>query len=148
MNRRRRSVRATVQEELEILPMMNLFVVLIPMLLLSAVFLEMSVIRVGLPSDDASEKPAEERLGLAVLIGDEAWVVKGRKLEPQVVLREGEDAEARLRAALVGVSERFPDDHDVTVRSGPRTRYEDIVQVMDAGRESGFANVSLAGGDS
>lgn len=148
MSRRRRSARAVVQEDLEILPLMNLFVVLIPMLLLSAVFLEMSVIHVGLPSDEAPQKPAEERLGLAVLIGDEAWVVKGRKLAPQVILREGEDADARLRAALADVSERFPEDHDVVVRSGPRTRYEDIVQVMDASRESGFAGVSLAGGES
>jgi biopolymer transport protein ExbD len=147
MSRRRRSARQQVQDDLEMLPMMNLFVVLIPMLLISAVFLELSVIRIGLPSDQASEKPAEEKLGLAVLIGEEAWVVKGRRLEPQVILREGDDAEARLRAALAAVSERHPDEHDVTLRSGPRTRYEDIVQVMDAGRESGFGNVSLAGGE-
>jgi biopolymer transport protein ExbD len=148
MDRKRRSVRAVVQDELEVLPLMNLFVVLIPMLLLSAVFLEMSVIRMGLPSDESDDSPPRERLSLSVSIRDDAWVVKGRRLDTVVIDRTADDADTRLRAALSSVSERFPEDHDVVVRPAERTRYEDIVSVMDASRESGFPGVSLAGGES
>lgn len=148
MSRRKRPVRALVQSELEMLPMMNLFVVLIPMLLLSAVFLEMSVIRMNLPEDDASDPPGKEKLGLAVAIRDDAWVVRGRSLDTMVIDRTVETAVEDLRAALAGVGRRFPEDHDVVVRSAERTRYEDIVTVMDVSRDNGFANVSLAGGGS
>lgn len=148
MNRKRHSARATVQDELEILPLMNLFVVLIPMLLLSAVFLEMSVIRLDLPSDDAADPPSHERLSLSVSIRDDAWVVRGRRLDAMVIDRATAEADTRLRAALADVSARFPEDHDVVVRPTAHTRYEDIVQVMDASRESGFPGVSLTGGDS
>lgn len=148
MSRRKRSARGLVVEEVETLPLMNLFVVLIPMLLLSAVFLEMSVIRMHLPGEGDAEESARERLGLSVAILDEAWVIDGRGVKERVIDRTGPDAETELRAALGSLSERFPQDHDVVVRSAERTRYEDIVQVMDVSRESGFANVSLSGGAS
>ena len=142
--RRHRSARELVAEELEILPMMNLFVVLIPMLLLSAVFLEMSVIRMSVPADDAAEPP-KQSLGLSVAIQDESWIVKARRIDTVVIDRAAADADEQLRGTLAGLSSRFPDAHDVVIRNGARTRYEDIVAVMDASRESGFPNVSLAG---
>jgi biopolymer transport protein ExbD len=147
MDRTRRSARTTVQDELEILPLMNLFVVLIPMLLLSAVFLEMSVIRMGLPSDGTDE-PMHDRLSLSVSIRDDAWVVRGHKLDTLVIDRADPDAGTRLHDALAAVSARFPDDHDVVLRPTERTRYEDIVRVMDVSRDAGFPGVSLAGGGS
>jgi biopolymer transport protein ExbD len=133
-----------VVEELEMLPMMNLFVVLIPMLLLSAVFLEMSVIRMNLPGDDAPPPSPRETLGLSVTIADAAWVVSGRGLPAHEIARDGDGAPARLREALAAASAGHPDDKDVTIRSAETTRYEEIVLVMDASRESGFPNVSLA----
>ena len=86
-----RSLGEYVEGDLEILPLMNLFVVLIPMLLISAVFVHMSVIRMNLPSDEAAEAAAErERLGLSVEIQEEVWVVKGRRLEARTIDRLGE----------------------------------------------------------
>jgi len=148
MSRRKRSARGLVVEELETLPLMNLFVVLIPMLLLSAVFLEMSVIRMHLPSDADAPESSRERLGLSVAILDEVWVIDGRFVSERVIDRTGPDAVTELRAALGSLSATYPEDHDVVVRSAQRTRYEDIVEVMDASRESGFPNVSLSGGAS
>jgi len=89
--------------------MMNLFVVLIPMLLLSAVFVELAVIRMGLPSDDA--EPAAERkdsLGLAVAIEDDRWVVQAEKIAPREIARGSVAAIEELRATLADVGARFP----------------------------------------
>ena len=63
IRKRQRSLGEHVEGDLEILPLMNLFVVLIPMLLISAVFVHLTVIRMNLPSDDASATPPQrERL--------------------------------------------------------------------------------------
>jgi len=147
MRRGRKSKhRRQLEQDLEILPLMNLFVVLIPMLLLSAVFLEITVIRMDLPSDDARPDPPREALGLSVSILPEAWVVKGRRLETTRLDRTGDGAEAELARLLAGISEAHPDDQAVVIRSEESTHYDDIVAVMDVSREAGLASISLAGG--
>ncbi len=144
IRRRRKHFHEHVEEDLEILPLMNLFVVLIPMLLISAVFIEMAVIRMDLPGEDAPPPKPRESLALSVSIRPEAWVVKGRRLPTSTVERGADDAEARLADLLAGIAAEHPDDHDVVIRSQPDTRYDDIVAVMDVSRDAGLPNVSLA----
>lgn len=132
--------------DVEILPMMNLFVVLIPMLLLSAVFVELAVVRLGLPSDEPAAATApQEPLGLAVAIEDDRWIVQATKLTPTAIQRDADGAIEKLRVALADVGARFPDNRDVIILSRPDTRYEDIISVMDVSRETGLENVSLLG---
>ncbi len=149
LRRRRTRHREEVEADLEILPLMNLFVVLIPMLLLSAVFLELSVIRMNLAEGDApSLPPKEETLGLAIAIEDAQWIVKGRALARRVVERGAGPGETEpldeLHAVLTDIVARHPDARDVVIESRPRTRYDDIVAVMDVSRETGLVGISLA----
>jgi biopolymer transport protein ExbD len=148
MSSRRRKIGGG-EYDVEILPMMNLFVVLIPMLLLSAVFVEIGVIRLGLPSDDAPPAAApKEPLGLAVAIEDDRWIVQAAAIEPTEIPRDADGAIGELRAALADVGARFPDNRDVVILSRPHTRYEDIISVMDVSRETGLENVALLGAGS
>ena len=135
--------------DVEILPMMNLFVVLIPMLLLSAVFVELAVVRLGLPSDEpaVAEEPREP-LGLAIAIEDDRWIVQAAKFPPTAIRRDADGAIEKLRGALADVGARFPDNRDVVILSRPHTHYEDIIAVMDVSRETGLENVSLLGAGS
>lgn len=146
MQRRRKARhREQIAADLEILPLMNLFVVLIPMLLLSAVFLEITVIRMNLPTDEESPDSPRETLGLSVSILPEQWVVKGRRLETMRLDRAGENAEAALSELLAGIATSHPEDHDLIIRSEDDTHYDDIVTVMDVSRGAGLENISLAG---
>jgi biopolymer transport protein ExbD len=144
IRRRRKHFHEHVEEDLEILPLMNLFVVLIPMLLISAVFIEMAVIRMDLPGDHDPPAKPRESLALSVSIQPESWVVKGRRLEARTIDRDGEDAETRLAETLAAIAADHPDDHEVVIRSQPETHYDDIVAVMDVSRGAGLPNVSLA----
>lgn len=145
IRKRQKSLGAHVEGDLEIMPLMNLFVVLIPMLLISAVFIQVSVIKMNLPSDDATPPPERDRLGLAVEITESAWVVKGRRLDTVRIAREDGAAEQELLAALAGVKAGHPDEDGLVIESQDDTRYEDIVLVMDVSREAGLPNISLAG---
>jgi biopolymer transport protein ExbD len=148
MSFRKRTI-GGVEYDVEILPMMNLFVVLIPMLLLSAVFVELGVIRLGLPSEDAAPTAArKEPLGLAVAIEDDRWIVRAAAIKPNAIPRDGDGAIEELRAALADVAARFPENRDVVILSRPHTRYEDIISVMDVSRETGLENVALLGAGS
>jgi len=143
---RRRSYRDLVEAELETMPLMGLFVVLIPMLLLSAVFLQISVIDLNLPEEAAAELDRQrEELALTVEIGEEAFLVSAKGFESLTIPRTGEDAGVRLLDELRGIHAQHPGNQAVTIVSRPHTRYEDIILVMDLSREAGLPHASLLG---
>jgi biopolymer transport protein ExbD len=164
--------RARGAEDLDLLPLMNLFVVLVPMLLLSAVFLRISVLELALPGDSAAESlpPAADPVAVTVRIEPARWVVEVEGEPPIVLARPERTATAgsttaksatagsasaraagaagadtgRLREELRRIAAAHPGSRDATVVSGLRTRYEEIVSVMDACREAGLPGVALA----
>jgi biopolymer transport protein ExbD len=146
--RNRRGYRQFIESDLEIMPLMNLFVALIPMLLISAVFVNVTVIDMKLPTDTSDAQAVsntQKALNLAVTIRDDHFVVEGRKLRKQVVAREDEDADIQLSEILVGIKQQYPANEEIMIISQSRTLYEDIILVMDVSRESGMGSVSLLG---
>jgi biopolymer transport protein ExbD len=144
MARSSRGSRRLVEADLEMLPFMSLFVVLIPMLLLSAVFLEISVIDLALPGDAETAEPPPGLLALEVAILEGAYVIRGAGAEERTVPRAGREAWRVLSAHLVELG-RGHAEKALTIVSEPGTRYEDIIEVMDASRQAGIPQVSLAG---
>lgn len=130
--------------ELDLLPMMNVFIVLIPMLLTSAVFLKVTVIDTNVPSATGTA-PAGESLSLAITIKDDYFVVEGKGIASRVIARTDADASAKLAAALAEVALSHPGNQDVIIISQPKTRYQDIIAVMDVARTSGLPSASLLG---
>lgn len=130
--------------ELDLLPMMNVFIVLIPMLLTSAVFLKVTVIDTNVPSATGTA-PAGESLSLAITINDDYFVVEGKGIASRVIARTDADASAKLAAALAEVALSHPGNQDVIIISQPKTRYQDIIAVMDVARTSGLPSASLLG---
>lgn len=154
MSRRTRKYKKIIEADLEILPLMNLFVVLIPMLLISAMFIELAVINMDAP--DAAELPddreeLEEGLDLAVQIEDARYVVVGRQLDPTVITRGVDgmygDAPGELSAVLQSISAEHPETRSIRIVSQPHTLYEDIILVMDVSREAGLPEIALQAAD-
>jgi biopolymer transport protein ExbD len=150
---RRNRRKPHVAADIELMPMLNVFIAIIPLLLLSAAFVQVSVIQATLPASAiAAEAPAaEEPLDLAVVIRRDAYVVEGNGLATVTIPRAA-DANARalaaLSEALAGVVAAHPGQREVRVVSQSNTRYEDIVQVMDASRAAGLPEAALEGADS
>ncbi len=134
------------EAELDLLPMMNVFIVLIPMLLTSAVFLKVTVIDTNVPSaTGTAPADAGANLSLAITIKDDYYVVEGKGIASRVIARTDADASAKLAAALADVALAHPDNQDVIIISQPKTRYQDIISVMDVARASGLPSASLLG---
>jgi biopolymer transport protein ExbD len=151
MNTRRkmgRSFRELVENDLDIMPLMNLFVALIPMLLISAVFLNVTVIEMDAPPEGLTAEPDNkqaEPLHLAVTIRDDFFVVEGNKLKKAVIDRRTDDPETALSETLVAVVAAHPANQDVMIISEAKTRYDDIIAVMDITRAAGLPSASLLG---
>ena len=142
--KRRKGYRKLVESELETLPLMGLFVVLIPMLLLSAVFLEISVIDLNLPDDEQSQE-STPNFTLSVRILDDRYTIEAKGTPVKVIKPKDLNALETLTKELASIRTRRPDHESLTIISESSTRYEDIIAVMDVSRDAGLPEISLAG---
>lgn len=135
--RYRRRERHT-EVELDVTAFLNLMVVLIPFLLLNAVFAQVAILQLNLPSDAAapSESDTQQPIVLEVLIYQDRFEVVDRQTGPLTVLphQHGSHDQAGLRAYLQSVKARFPDIADITLLCEDDTPYEVLVHTMDTVR--------------
>lgn len=155
--RRRRSARKalTVNTDLKLMPLMNIIIALIPMLLLSAVFLEVKVIETSLPRDaDASvaaAQPATPPLDLAVHVRGDVYVIEGHGVPPLLVPRRtnaaAPDSAATqlLSQALRTITASHPGTTEIRIVAEARTRYQEVIALMDVARGAGLVNAALEG---
>ncbi len=144
----RKSSRHVIDGNLELMPLMNVFVALIPMLLLSAVFIKLTVIDLNAPaSAEANNAVDKPKLALAVTIKDDYFVVEGDRIQKRVIARGEENAKEQLGTVLGEIVVQFPDNQEIMIISQAKTKYEDIISVMDISRDAGLPSVSLLGAD-
>lgn len=131
MSRRRQRDAA----ELNITAFLNLMVILVPFLLITAVFTRMAVLELNLPA--ASEQTEQEdKLRLEIVVRDDALVVgDGRRIIAEIARGdEGEYDYDRLSALMERLKEENPDVRQASVLLEPDTEYDILVHVMDAVR--------------
>ena len=156
MARRRNGRKAlTVNTDLKLMPLMNIIIALIPMLLLSAVFLEVKVIETSLPRDaDASAaavEPATPPLDLAVHVRGDVYVIEGHGVSPLLVPRRAAAAAPDsvatqlLSQALKAIAAAHPGTTEVRIVAEARTRYQEVIALMDVARGAGLVNPALEG---
>ena len=137
MNLRRRRQRHQEAAEINITAFMNLMVILVPFLLITAVFSRVAVLELNLPTSQAeqNEEPPQEMM-LEITVRDAAIEVGDRNgglLTRIDSTSKGHDLD-KLSGFLKRVKQRFPDKTDATLLLEPETSYEVLVAVMDAVR--------------
>jgi biopolymer transport protein ExbD len=127
--------------ELNITAFLNLMVVLIPFLLLNAVFAQVSILQLNLPSNEEappSDPEENEKPVLEVLIYQDRYEVAERKSNSVLAVVEksadGRHDREGLREFLGKVKERFPDVNNITLLCEDDTDYELMIYTMDAVR--------------
>ncbi len=130
------------------MPLLNVFIAIIPLLLLSAAFIQVSVIQATLPGNGAAAvQPAGSTpVDLAVFIRRDFYLVSGNGIETQSVARNADSADAartELTEVLRSIAANHPDTHEVRIVSEGTTHYEDIIEVMDIARTAGLSETSL-----
>jgi len=161
-----RSHRVRHAPELDLLPVMNLFCVIIPFLLLSASFLEISIIEMA-PTEGISASGAgttslaqseEQQLQPKVILTDESMFLSTvfRTNPISDVFMESRDGQMVpaydldvLSEALAGfrdeLEEAFPSIpvRKITILTTDKVRYDNIVAVIDVCAEHGFDQPGL-----
>jgi biopolymer transport protein ExbD len=145
----RKRSRDTAASELELMPMLNVFIAIIPLLLLSAAFVPVAVIKTTLPAaaGGAVEAPKDTPLELSIHIRKDAYVVAIEGGPMRVIQRAGvapAAAQAELASALAEVAAAYVGKREVQIVSRSTTRYEEIIEVMDVSRAAGLPEAALA----
>src|SRR5436309_10681978 len=138
---KRRSHRESVTSEIDLMPMLNVFISIIPLLLLGAAFVPVTVIKTTLPSDQAAADTQDAPLDLAVHIHPAAYqleingsIVQSIARDPRANDAAKAEAHEALSQALKSIAAAHTGDREVRIVSESRTRYEEIVEVMDSAR--------------
>lgn len=132
--RRHRRVDAA---DLNITAFMNLMVVLVPFLLITAVFSRLTILELNLPSSTEAVPEVKQVLNLEVVVRDDTIQVADRgtgMLRAFPRIGDQHDLEGLAKFLYGDIKPRFPELTDVTILLEPDVPYDVVVQVMDTVR--------------
>jgi biopolymer transport protein ExbD len=136
-NRVRRAHREA--PELNITAFMNLMVVLVPFLLISAVFSQLSILELNLPPDSSTPQDQQQKKerNFELIVRKDSLILTdtlGGVIKKIKNTKDGHDFKA-MSDLLVQIKTRFPDKKNIIILLEPDTPYELLVTAMDTVRE-------------
>lgn len=134
--------------DIDVTPVMNMFVILIPFLVSMAVFTHISIIEFSLPPNvgagmnNADKKPKPK---LTIRIGnDYLGIVLGDRLLDSLAIVQGNYPFDTLRIRLKRHQKEMDYHEEVIVASQDAVPFKRVVAVMDLCREVGLEKIGLS----
>ncbi|MDP9084649.1 MAG: biopolymer transporter ExbD [Pseudomonadota bacterium] len=125
------------RDDLNIVPMIDMMVILVFFLIFTAVFSKTNILQLNLPaSSTAAPLDLPKGLKLEVIIRPDDLVINDRNSGPLKTLPNsagGYDL-ANLSEFMRRVKSQYPQMTDATILPGPAVSYDTLVQVMDTVR--------------
>jgi biopolymer transport protein ExbD len=122
--------------ELLLVPMIDIFTVLVTFLLMTAVFSRITIMQIDLPSS-AAAKPAEPLFRLEVIIRQDGFELSdGKQLIGTIPKVNDAYDLSSLTARVLDVKREHPAAEEVSVLSERKVPYNELVQAMDAIRST------------
>jgi biopolymer transport protein ExbD len=124
--------------EVMLVPMIDIFVVLVTFLLMTAVFSRITILQLDLPSTDAGGPPATPTFRLEVIVRESGFeLTNGEQLIAALPKKlDGEYDWQMLQQLVVQLKRENPTVNDASVLMERQVRYDYLIQVMDAIRSA------------
>lgn len=132
MSRARRRQQET--PELDITTFLNLMVVLIPFLLVTAVFSRITIQELNMPEAAAGGRtPDKPVVTIEVIVRQAGLEIADGKRVVMTIPRKGESQDfEELSRALLDLKREYSEKEDATILIEPDITYEELIHVMDA----------------
>ena len=126
------------QAELDMTTFLNLMVVLVPFLLITAVFSRITVIELSLPTSQAGGMaPIEPAVRVEVIVrGDGLELTDGDSVVARIPKKGDAYDYETLSKAVMALKKQHPDHEDASVLLEPDIEYDHLIQVMDVVRSA------------
>lgn len=123
--------------ELDITTFLNLMVVLVPFLLISAVFSRVTIMELSVPTGTGSAVVATPNFTIEVVVRNAGLELSnGAQVVAAMPKEDGEYNLEKLTKMLIRLKEDYPQKDDATVLMEPDIDYNTLIQVMDRVRQT------------
>jgi biopolymer transport protein ExbD len=137
-------------EELNITAFLNLMVILVPFLLITAVFSRLTILELNLPALDAKgDVSAKVKLQLELVIREHSFDIQDANLGliKKIERTQKSSQWKQFTDAMVAIKNRFPDETNIALLLEPSVDYKTMIKVMDKVRSAqvvlGFEAVTV-----
>ena len=119
--------------ELNLVPMIDIFTVLVTFLLMTAVFSRITILQLDLPSADASSAGLPPAFRLEVIVRQQGFeLTNGSKLIATLPKVDGAYDFKALTSLAVALKQEYPDAKDASVLLERDVQYDYLIQAMDS----------------
>ena len=123
--------------EVMLVPMIDIFVVLVTFLLMTAVFSRITILQLDLPSANDGSAGAPPEFRLEVIVRESGFeLTNGQQLIAALPKIDGEYDWATLSQLTQQLKSEHPDVDDASVLMERTVKYDYLIQVMDAIRSA------------
>ena len=121
--------------ELDVTTFLNLMVVLVPFLLITAVFSRLTIIELNLPSSAGGPVSDQEGFHVEVIVRETGVeITNGRDIIASIPKKDDEFDLQKLSDFMVELKQEYPDQENASVLMEPHIPYDYLIQVMDVVR--------------
>ena len=123
--------------ELMLVPMIDIFTVLVTFLLMTAVFSRITILQLDLPSSDAGGAPSDPEFRLEVIVREAGFeLTNGTTLIAAIPKVAGAYDYKTLTDLALQLKRENPDVTDASVLMEKQVQYDYLIQVMDSIRST------------
>ena len=127
--------RAKPAHELDITTFLNLMVVLVPFLLITAVFSRLTIVELSLPSSSGGGASTEQGFHVEVIVREPGIeITNGRDVIASIPNRDNDFDLQTLSEYLRDLKDEYPEQNAASVLMEPQIPYDYLIQVMDVVR--------------
>jgi biopolymer transport protein ExbD len=121
--------------ELDMTTFLNLMVVLVPFLLITAVFSRITIVELSLPSSNSGGAQQEPSFRLEVMVRQEGLELTNGTAVIATIPKVEDDYDLEtLSEYLISLKRDYPDEDNASVLLEPDIPYDYLIQVMDVVR--------------
>jgi biopolymer transport protein ExbD len=120
---------------LDVTTFLNLMVVLIPFLLISAVFSRVTIMELSIPKNAGGPALNKPNLNIEVIVRKKGLeIANGMSVEAAIPKKDDQYDMDLLSKILVRLKNRYPKKEDAVVLMEPQIEYDYLIRIMDAVR--------------
>jgi biopolymer transport protein ExbD len=123
--------------DLDMTTFLNLMVVLVPFLLITAVFSRITIVELSLPSSAGGAAISEPKFRVEVIVREQGLeITNGTVPIAALPNKEGEYDLERLGELVMSLKRQHPGTEDASVLLEPQIEYDHLIKVMDVVRSA------------
>ena len=127
--------RVSTTYEIDVTTFLNLMVVLVPFLLITAVFSRLTIVELNLPSAAGGPTNNQDNFRVEVIVREAGMEISNGSATIASIPKKDEEYDLEsLSELIVELKRDYPDQEEASVLMEPRIPYDYLIQVMDVVR--------------